>query len=134
MLKGDPHDFNWGQEQTAAFAYLKKLFTTAPILCHFILDKQMVVETDASDYALGCVLSQIIDKKLHPVAFHSRKFNSAEINYEIHDKELLAIVTAFKEWRHYLEGGQHQAIVYTNHKNLEYFMKESRSLNRRQAQ
>ena len=97
LLKGDPHNFNWKQEQIVAFAYLKQLFTTAPILCHFILNKLMVVETDTSDYALSCVLSQIIDKKLHPVTFHSRKFNAAEINYEIHDKELLTIIKAFKK-------------------------------------
>jgi len=58
------------------------------------------VETDALDFALGAVLSQRDDENhLHPVAFHSRKFTSAEINYEIHDKELLAIVDSFKHWR-----------------------------------
>ena len=56
-----------------------------------------MVETDASNFALGCVLSQYQGKQLHPVAFHSCKLRSAEWNYEIHDKELLAIMEVFKE-------------------------------------
>ena len=63
-----------------------------------------MVETDASDFALGYVLSQFKEKWLHPVAFHSRKLNHAERNYEIHDKELHAILEAVKEWKHYLVG------------------------------
>ena len=69
---------------------------------------------------------------MHPVAFHSRKFLPAEINYEIHDKELLAIVDAFKHWRRYCEGAEHQIQVFTDHHNLEYFT-TSKALNRRQA-
>ena len=66
------------------------------------------METDASDFALGVVLSQLGDvEKLHPVAFHSRKFNAVEIHYEIHDNELLAIVGSFQEWRYLLEGATH---------------------------
>ena len=69
------------------------------------------------------------DGELHPVAFHSRKFTAAEINYEIYDKELLAIVEAFFEtWCHLLEGAQHPTTVYTDHKNLLYFT-TSRVLN-----
>jgi hypothetical protein len=92
-----------------------------------------VLETDASDYALGAVLSQPDSRgQLRPIAFYSRKFNSAELNYEIHDKELLAIVAAFKEWRVYLEGSPHNIQVYTDHHNLTYF-KTSKELNRRQT-
>jgi len=79
------------------------------------------METDASDFAIGAVLSQQVEGKLHPVAFHSRKMDKAEINYEIHDKEMLAVVSAFKKWRRYLEGVRFQIIVYTDQKNLEYF-------------
>jgi len=96
-LKGDHRTFNWGPEQNAAFEELKKRFITAPILCHFFPDRETIVETDASDFALGCVLAQFKDKRLHPVAFHSRKLSDGERNYEIHDKELLAILEAFKE-------------------------------------
>jgi hypothetical protein len=81
------------------------------------------VETNASDFALAATLSQISDnKKLHPNAFHARKFSPTEINYEIHNKELLTIVDLFKAWRRYLEGLLHMVQVFTDHKNLEYFM------------
>ena len=73
-----------------------------------------------------------MDGKLHPVAFHSCKFDVAEINYEVHDKELLAIVDSFEQWHHFLEGSPHQVIVYSDHKNLTYFQ-SARVLNRRQA-
>jgi len=78
-----------------------------------------VVETDASDFALGCVLSQYQGRRLHRVAFHSRKLISAERNYQIHDKELLAIMEAFKEWRRYLRGEEESVTVYTDHQNLQ---------------
>jgi len=72
---------------------------------------------------LEAILSQLgASKKLHPFAFHSRKFNDVEINYKIYDKELLAIVDSFQEWHHLLERATHQITIYTNHKNLEYFM------------
>ena len=123
----------WNTEADQAFDTLKKAFTTAPILTHPDFLKPFFLETDASDFALGAVLSQSDnDGRLHPVAFHSQKFTAAEINYEIHDKELLAIVDSFQEWRHFLEGAQHPVTVYTDHKNLEYFM-SAKVLNRRQA-
>ena len=80
------------------------------------------METDASDKVLGACISQP-DKqgRLHLIAFHSRKFSSAELNYKIHDKELLAIVDAFKQWRTYLEGVKHPTLVLTDHKNLTSF-------------
>jgi hypothetical protein len=84
---------------TKSFEKLKHCFMTAPILTHFDPHHECIVETDASDFTLGGTLSQTTeDKKLHPNAFHSRKFSPAEINYEIHDKELLAIVDCFKTW------------------------------------
>jgi len=82
----------------------------------------MVIETDASDFALGAILSQFQDKRLHPVAFHSRKLNSAECNYEIHDKELLAIWEAFMEWKHYLYRTDKPITVYTDNQNLQHFL------------
>src|SRR5437868_107499 len=95
--------------------------------------KPITIETDASDKALGACLSQPDDKgKLQPVAFHSRKFTPAELNYDIHDKELLAIVDAFQTWRVYLEGAEHQVMVYSDHKNLLAFT-TTKMLNRRQT-
>ena len=81
------------------------------------------METDASDYALGAILSTIsdFDNEVHPIAFHSRTFMSTELNYDVHDKELLAIFEAFKCWQHYLEGSPTLVDVVTDHKNLEYF-------------
>ena len=102
-------------------------------MAHFDAAKPVIIETDASDFAIGAVLSQRNEEnRLHPVAFHSRKFQPAEINYEIHDKELLAVVDAFKHWRQYCEGATHQVQVYLDHQNLEYFT-TTKVLNRRQA-
>jgi len=74
------------------------MFTTGPILTHFDDSRPTRLETDASDFALGAVQSQLCeDEKWHPVAFHSRKLSPAEINYDMHDKEMAAIVATFKE-------------------------------------
>ena len=70
-LKGNPKDFHWGREQEEAFEEWKKRFTTAPILSHFYPGRRTVVETDTSNFALGCVLSQYQGRRLPPVAFHS---------------------------------------------------------------
>jgi hypothetical protein len=131
--KGSPKDWKWTEDITQSFEKLKHCFTTAPILIHYDPQRECIAETDASDFALGGTLSHVSDdKNLHPNAFHSRKFSPAEINYEIHDKELLAIVDSFKAWRRYLEGSLHMVQVSTDHKNLEYFM-TTKVLNRRQA-
>ena len=125
--------WRWGEEEQKAFDVLKKAFTTAPVLVMPDLKKSFTVECDASDFATGAVLSQVgEDGAMHPVAFFSKSLNDAERNYEIYDKELLAIVRALDEWRHYLEGGEHPIDIISDHKNLLYFS-SSRSLTRRQA-
>jgi len=125
--------WEWNNEAGRAFEELKQIFTTAPILAHFDAQKPVIIETDASDFAIGAVLSQRDDEgRLHPVAFHSRKFQPAEINYEVHDKELLAVVDAFKHWKRYCEGAAHQVQVFSDHENLEYFT-TTKVLNRQQA-
>jgi hypothetical protein len=107
-------------------------FTSAPILIHPDLAKPFIVKTEVSNFALGTILSQCgIDGLLHAVAFYSRKLTSAEINYQVYDKELLAIIMAFEQWRPYLAGAQHRVQVLTDHKNLLYFT-TTRTLNRRQ--
>jgi len=80
------------------------------------------VETNALDYALAAILS-IVNKEneVYLVTFYSCTFTMAELNYDIHDKELLAIFKAFKIWRHYLEGPAYSINVAIDHKNLEYF-------------
>src|ERR1700726_702205 len=125
--------FHWNAAADKAFKTLKKAFTTAPILKHFDYSRPAVVEADASDFAQGGVLSQRGDDGvLHPVAFHSRKFNPAEQNYEIYDKEMLAIVDCLTTWRHFLQGTGQQIQVITDHKNLLWFT-ETKVYNRRQA-
>jgi len=121
-LKGDKQKFSSGREQNIAFEKLKQRFTMAPILAHFYLERETVIETDASHFALEAILSEFQVKRLHPVAFHSPKLNSAELNYEIHNKELLAIWKAFMEWKHYLNGADKLITVYTDHQNLQHFL------------
>ena len=80
------------------------------------------METNASDYALAAILSIMTkDNKIYPIAFHSQMFSALELNYNIHDKELLAIFEVFKIWQHYLEGSTSLINIVTDHKNLEYF-------------
>jgi len=120
--KEKKEEWSWNPEAQAAFEKLKQHFTTASIQAHFDPAKTVIIETDTSDFALGAVLSQQDEEnRLHPVAFHSQKFQPAEINYEIHNKELLAVVDAFKHWRRYCEGVTHQVQVFSDHQNLEYF-------------
>ena len=114
--------FKWSPEAQKAFNKLKKRFTSQLILVSFDSEKPITLETDASDRAIEACISQSDNKEcLQPVAFYSRKFSSAEMSYEIHDKELLAIVDTFKQWRVYLEGFKHEVQVYSDHKNLLYF-------------
>ena len=102
---------------------LKKAFTTAPVLMHWIPGSLLIIETDVSDYALAAILSMVspTDNEVHPIAFHSCTFMLPELNYDVHDKELLTIFKAFKIWHHYLEGSLTLIDVVTDHKNLEYF-------------
>jgi hypothetical protein len=109
-------------------------FQTAPLLRHYDPDLAICLEIDASDVALGGVLSQlqINTKKWHPIAFYSKQFKGAEINYATPDKELMAIVKCFKHPRHYLEGSGHTIKVWSDHQNLQAFIKQPR-INSRQA-
>ena len=113
---------------------MKQQFTTAPILAHFDYEKECIVETDASDNVSAGVLSQYSseDGKLYPVAFFSRKHSPQEINYKIYDKELLAIIKTFEEWRPMLEEAGLSIKIFTDHRNLQYFM-TTKQLSRRQA-
>ncbi len=116
-----------------AFKELKRRLTIAPILRIFNHEKEAFVETDASDKAIGAVLNQKDENgKLVPTAYYSRKMTEPESNYDIHDKELLAIVEALRTWRVYLEGAKHPVQIYTDHKNLLYWT-TTKELNRRQV-
>jgi len=116
-----------------AFNTLKQAFTSAPILTHWVPDVQLVVETDVLDYTLAAILSIMTkENEINPLAFHSRTFSALELNYDVHDKELLTIFETFKIWRHYLERSTSLIDVITDHKNLEYFS-TTKILIRRQA-
>jgi len=104
------------------FNSLKKTFTSAPILTHWIPNAQLIMETNASDYALAAILSIVNEEnEVHPVAFHSCTFTITELNYNTYDKKLLVIFEAFKIWQHYLEGLAYPIDIVTDHKNLKYF-------------
>ena len=125
--------WQWGDEQQQAFARLKVAFTTAPVLALFDYSKKTVLETDASDWASGGVLSQYDEEgRLQPVAYFSSKHSAQECNYKIYDKELLAIIKSLEEWRPELQGTQDSFEIITDHKNLEYFT-TTKALNQRQV-
>jgi len=91
------------------------------------------MEVDVSDYATGGVLSmEYKDKLWRPVAFLPKSLNEMERNYEIHDKEMLAIIRGLEAWRHLLEEAQFKFKIWIDHTNLEYFMK-AQKLNQKQA-
>ncbi|KAJ3464714.1 hypothetical protein MRS44_009500 [Fusarium solani] len=114
--------FIWTPKAEEAFQALKDAILKEPVLATFDPTKEVELETDASDYALGAQVGQRDENgKLHPIAFYSRKLHGAELNYPIYDKEFLAIVNAFKEFRHYLLGSQYKVKVYTDHKNISHF-------------
>ena len=127
--KGQP--FNWNNKAQQAFEELKQLFISDPILAAFDPDRETVLETDASNWATGGVLSQHDDNgDLRPCAYFSKKNLPAECNYDIHDKELLAVIRCLEEWDAELRSVKSFTIL-TDHKNLEHFMKVRR-LNERQ--
>jgi len=104
-----------------------------PVLAAPDLDKEMRVEVDASDYAMGGVLSvRGEDRKWRPVVFISKLLNNIKRNYKIHDKEMLVVIRYLEAWRHFLERARTKFEIWMDHKNLEYFM-INQKLNRRQA-
>ncbi|KAG1938716.1 retrotransposable element [Pimephales promelas] len=126
--------FRWSESAQEAFDRLKVLFTTAPILIMPDITRQFIVEVDASEVGVGAVLSQrsASDNKVHPCAFFSHRLSSAERNYDVGNRELLAIRLALGEWRQWLEGSSVPFVVWTDHRNLEY-IRSAKRLNARQA-
>ena len=125
--------FEMSPECVRAMEALKKAFTSTVVLAHFNPEKPCIVETDASDWVTAGVLSQYDScDRLRPVAYFSKKMSPAETNYEIYDKELLAVIRCFEVWRPELEGSPFPIRVLSDHKNLEYFM-STKELTRRQV-
>jgi len=126
--------WSWDTKEREAFECLKMVVTTALVLVSPQDSEPFCIEADSSDFASRAVLSQQLprEEKWHPVAFYSKSLSLVEQNYEIYDKEMLAIIRTLEEWRHFLEGAQHPVEIWTDHKNLEYFM-TAKKLNCRQA-
>ena len=101
--------WNWEEKQQKAFEELKKRFTTEPVLVIPDFDREMRVEADTSNFAMGGVLLiKCEDEKWRPVTYISKLLNEAERNYKIHDKEMLAIIWCLEVWRYFLEGVKDQ--------------------------
>ncbi len=140
MLKGGTQEkfkgvpFAFTPEVRASFLNLRIAFTTVLLLRHFDPLLPIRMETDASGFAISAIISQAHPETghWHPVAFWSRKKSTAERNYGIGESEMLAIVEACKQWRHYVEGATHQVVVITDHANLHKF-RIDKQLNRREA-
>ncbi|CAJ0966322.1 unnamed protein product [Ranitomeya imitator] len=125
---------NWSSAAVSAFQELKRRFTSAPVLRQPDVSLPFQVEVDASEIGAGAILSQrnFDGSLMKPCAFFSRKFSPAERNYDVGNRELLAMKWAFEEWRHWLEGAKHRIVVLTDHKNLIY-LESAKRLNPRQA-
>ncbi|KAI2646312.1 Transposon Tf2-6 polyprotein [Labeo rohita] len=134
MIKQGNNRLTWSPSAIQAYDELRQKFTTAPILHHPDPNLPFLVEVDASSTGVGAVLSQRLGQppKTFPCAFFSHKLSSAERNYDVGNRKLLAIKLALKEWRHWLEGAKHPFTILTDHRNLEYLC-SARVLNHRQA-
>ena len=134
LLKKD-RKFEWTNECQKAFEELKKRFTEESVLIMPDHAKHFQIECDASKYAsgAGAVLTQLDSNgDRHPCAFILKTFSPTERNYEIYDRELLAIIRALEEWCHYIQGSCHTTTILSDHKNLTYY-REAQNMNRRQA-
>jgi transposase InsO family protein len=123
--------FKWTDKADEAFRALKEACISPPVLVAFRSGEPLRMETDASDLAMGMCAKQERDGKWHPVAYHSKKFTSAEENYDVHDKELLAVVVSLEHWRIYAESCS-DLVILSDHKNLVNFT-TTKTLNRRQV-
>lgn len=125
--------FTWSEECQEAFDTLKTIVSTAPVLIHANPDRPYTLETDASDYVYGAILSQkYTDGKLHPIAFLLKLMSPTEKNYDVFDKEMLAVVRALGHWQQYLDCTPEPITIITDHKNLEDY-KNAKITNPRRA-
>ena len=109
----------WETKEQGAFEKLKKQICEEPVLIQPDQKKPFEVKVDASNYVCGAVLMQQDEKNVqHPVAFFSKTMNEAQRNYDVYNRELLALVEIFRHWRHYLHQAAHQVKVHTDHANL----------------
>ena len=127
------HPFAWTPECRAALDQLINIILANPSLRQPDPTKPFFLQVDASAFATGAILTQKDNRGKHvAVGFHSKTFNDAERNYDIHDRELLAVYRGLTHNRHILLGSPHPVTVLTDHKNLEYYRKPQ-NINRRVA-
>src|ERR1700761_8001635 len=127
--KGDP--FAWTATTQHAFDTTKLCFTTGPVLATIDYSRPFTLQTDTSAFAIGATLTQADASNVHhPVAFYSASLSPAERNYDIYDRELLAIVKAFRAWHHHLLGARHTVTVLTDHNNLAFFREPHKIMGR----
>ncbi|MCO5604546.1 hypothetical protein L7F22_058713 [Adiantum nelumboides] len=119
QLKGKGKTFTWGEEQQRSFEKLKIALASAPILAIVDPTKPFVVETDASDRAIGAVLLQ--DGR--PIVFESKKLDTAQQNYSVYERKLYAIIHALMKWRHYLYGAQFEIVF--DHESIKWFTQQT---------
>jgi len=101
---------------------LKNAITSTPMLAFPSRSGLFHLEHDASNFTMGAILlQQQEDGLFHLIGFMSKSFSNMEWNYQIHDKEMLVIMCALEEWRHFLEGSNQKFKIHTDHKNLSYF-------------
>ena len=125
--------WRWENPQQQAFADLKRRVTEEPILAHPDPTRQYTLEVDASGYALGAVLSQRgDDSRLHPISYYSRTLMAAERNYDIYNRELLAMVEGLDHDRPLLAGTTLPIVIKTDHLNLTHW-REPQKISRRVA-
>src|SRR5258708_4717133 len=126
-------DWSWGAAEQQAFDVLGGAVTSAPTLAFPSKSGPFCLECNASNFTTGAVLSQQQEDGLfHLIGFMSKSFSNTERNYQIHDKEMLVIMCALEEWRHFLKGSDQKFEIHTDHKNLSYF-REAHKLNCCQA-
>ena len=118
-LTRDKVVWHWGDAEQNSFLALKAAMATAPVLRFPDFELQFVVTTDASDVAIGAILEQDFGSSLQPIAFWSRKLNSTEIRYSAYERELLGIVWAIGQWKHYFQG-PHPIVIQTDHAPLRH--------------
>lgn len=114
--------FKWGLAQETAFQTLKTWITSSPVLTQPDPTKPYHLKCDASGFATGAILSQQQEDGLwRPVGFISALMTEQQRNYDIFDKEMLAIINALEVWRHLLEGATHLIDILSDHRNLTYW-------------
>src|SRR5260221_6406056 len=111
-------DWSWGAAEQQAFDALKSAIISAPMLAFPSKSGPFHLECNASNFTTGAVLSQQQEDGLfHLIGFMSKSFSNTERNYQIHDKEMLAIMCALEEWRHFLKGSNQKFKIHMDHKN-----------------